>query len=388
MKRRKIFWFASAILLVLALSGGWIVIQFLRHPAYEGQTIAQWAFQMTASDQASRNKATEVLKRIGPPAIPELAQAVVARDSRFRSAAWRSIPKVPFVVRRLIARTVEPPDAALLRMGAARGLALFGPEAQTAIPELEIAFHDKHDQVVTDAGIALTAIGAPAVPVFQRGLTNSDARIRRTSAYLLRDAGTGAVASMGDLFKALEDSDDSVRANAAYTLARIQTHVISNLAAVAQSGSGNSRDAAARGLMLLQQTIQRSMPSLVRMAKDADPNLRREAVEILRSLLTQTPPLGAFMDALEDPVVDVRLAAANALGSLGRRARPAAQALIRRLADDSPQVRAAAARALGTLGAPLTEVVPPLQKLLEDRDPTVQAAVREALARLGADPEK
>jgi HEAT repeat protein len=388
MKRRKIFWLASAILLVLALSGGWIVIQILRHPAYEGQTIAQWAFQMTASDQASRNKATEVIRRVGPSAIPELAQAVVAKDSRFRTAAWRSIPKVPLVVRRLIARTVKPPDAVLLRMGAARGLALFGPEAQTALPELEIAFHDKYDPVVTEAGIALTAIGAPALPVFQRGLTNSDARIRRTSAYLLRDAGTGAIASTGDLFKALEDSDDSVRANAAYTIARVQTHVISNLAVVAQSGSVNSRDAAARGLMLLQQTIQRSMPSLVRMAKDADPNLRREAVEILRSLLTQSPPLGAFMGALEDPVVDVRLAAVNALGSLGGRARPAAQALIRLLADDSPQVRAAAARALATLGAPSPEVVPPLQKLLGDRDPAVQAAAREALGRLGVASDK
>ena len=343
---------------------------------------------MTASDQASRDKASEVLKRIGPAAIPELSEAVVAKNSRIRTSAWNAIPKVPLLVRRIIVRTIKPPDSSLLRIGAARALRLYGPEAREAIPELEIALHDPRRDVAVEVSDALASIGEASVPVFDRGLTNGDPWIRRTAAYSLRNAGPGAAASMGSLIRALDDPDDNVRAAAAYTIAKVQVHVISNLAVVAQSGSGNSREAAAKGLLAVQQAIQRSLPALVRMAKDTDPMLRREAIENLRALGIQTPPLRMYMDALEDPVAEVRLAATDALASLGRRARPSAQSLVRRLGDDTPQVRAAAARALAALEAAVPEAMPVLQKLLEDKDPSVQAAAREALTKLGTSPTR
>ena len=79
--------------------------------------------------------------------------------------------------------------------------------------------------------------------------------------------------------------------------------------------------------------------------------------------------------------VSVRRTAAQALGTLGPAASPAASALIEALRDKIGYVRMAAAEALGHIGA--QGAVPTLLELLQDNNAGVRYEAAEALRKLG-----
>ena len=90
----------------------------------------------------------------------------------------------------------------------------------------------------------------------------------------------------------------------------------------------------------------------------------------------------ALIEALADP--GARDAAASALGQIGLAAVPA---LIEALADKNLNVRWAAARALGQVGPAAEPAVPALIEALADTDTTVRWAAFGALARIGPSAE-
>ncbi len=109
---------------------------------------------------------------------------------------------------------------------------------------------------------------------------------------------------------------------------------------------------------------------------DADASVRQTAIASAAKVgMREHVPV--LIDWLNDPAVETRLAAAEALGVL-REAR-AGQALIRVLGDNDAHVRAVATRALGQIGG--ADSVTPLLGRLDDPDPTVRLA---AVAALGA----
>jgi HEAT repeat protein len=76
-----------------------------------------------------------------------------------------------------------------------------------------------------------------------------------------------------------------------------------------------------------------------------------------RALKTAIPPL---VEALKDDDEKVCIAAAGALGEIGRKAKPAVPALIRALNDGNEGIRKAAALALGEIGPEAKAAVPAL----------------------------
>jgi len=105
-----------------------------------------------------------------------------------------------------------------------------------------------------------------------------------------------------------------------------------------------------------------------------------------------TDPLFGLMQALlptlearvRDPNVQVRLEAINVLETLESAAVPAAPVLVQALSDPDLFVRWAAARTLGKMGpVEPTLVVPALARLLFDRDLDVRLAAALALERIG-----
>jgi hypothetical protein len=73
-----------------------------------------------------------------------------------------------------------------------------------------------------------------------------------------------------------------------------------------------------------------------------------------------------WLQALESEHIQVRIAAAEAIGNLDTPDRVAIDALIARLSDESPVVRAATVRALGQLGSAARPAIPSLMKLRKD----------------------
>jgi HEAT repeat protein len=118
--------------------------------------------------------------------------------------------------------------------------------------------------------------------------------------------------------------------------------------------------------------------TLIRLAADADPNVRAAALHGLGQ--RDTPDVIApLLFSLTDPSEYLTRLAADALIRVGA---PAVPGLARALEQDAqPRVRANAARALALIGD--TAAIPALFKALEDESALVQTWAEEGLERMG-----
>jgi HEAT repeat protein len=95
------------------------------------------------------------------------------------------------------------------------------------------------------------------------------------------------------------------------------------------------------------------------------------------------PAVGALAELLRSGTPADRIAAANTLWGMGRRAAAAAGDLAVALADPDPKLRATAAMALQNMGPAAEPAVPALAKALSDRDASVRQAAVKALGAIG-----
>ncbi|MBI3462724.1 MAG: HEAT repeat domain-containing protein [Planctomycetes bacterium] len=174
-------------------------------------------------------------------------------------------------------------------------------------------------------------------------------------ALALRKIGPDA---LRPLYKALADSDPSVRGWAAFTLgfARI-------------------------GCMQLKPEGKVAIPALVEALQDVDAKVRYWAVCALGK--NRPEPLLTFHALVKslhsDSSSEVRSAAADALGRLGPLAVPE---LVEGLEDENSDVRRAAADALGGIGHVAQAAAPALVKLMKDPDRIVREQAAKALLQV------
>ncbi len=127
------------------------------------------------------------------------------------------------------------------------------------------------------------------------------------------------------------------------------------------------------------------VPKLIRALESAFPQGRIAAAADLAHLgAAARPALPVLRRALEDRDFYVSLAAAQALGRLGKRDE-AIQAIKVRLRDVDVRVRCAAADALGDLGPVARSALPDLLEALADKEGEVRAAVAAAVGPVVAD---
>lgn len=130
----------------------------------------------------------------------------------------------------------------------------------------------------------------------------------------------------------------------------------------------------------------RPVAQLVKALEDSDPSVRIEAAEDLSKLGPgAVEAMPSLLEALVDDNADVRSAAAQALGAMGRKAVSAAPALIEALEDDGvtasgKPVWVAIASALGSIGP---KIVPELIVALDHEHPRVCTGAAAALHDVG-----
>src|SRR5262249_16679493 len=110
-----------------------------------------------------------------------------------------------------------------------------------------------------------------------------------------------------------------------------------------------------------------------------DPEYRRRYGAVLRK-----NAISALVNFLNDPDPDVRNAVILALGRLGRDASVTVGQIVDHLKTDRDSVRVAAAQALGSIGDHET-TVPTLLEALNDEDEAVAKAAAGALGTIGED---
>ena len=212
-----------------------------------------------------------------------------------------------------------------------------------------------------------------AVTTLARATADSDSQLRRSAIEALESIGTAAAPAAPALAAALGDSDRFVRWSAVRALRNIG-------AAAANCAT----------------------PGLARLLEDPDIDIRLAAAAALQQFAptgsasgiqtvgyapgrlstfarTALPPLLRSMRS-DDP--EVRTAAMRTLRGLGPEARLAVPALCVALSDPNPHIRKVAAETLGAVGSAATEAVGNLRRAAQDADAEVRQAADEAVLNI------
>ncbi|HEY8257843.1 MAG TPA: peptidylprolyl isomerase [Gemmatimonadales bacterium] len=291
---------------------------------------------------------------------PDLFErGLVAPDSLVRRIAALSAGRIgDFRATRLIVPLLADPDSTV-RVTAAFALGLLGDTAAaqplverlTGLPALEPA-------TAVEAITALAKIGGPAAGSFFSGVLGGKAVLtqdNRTPAVreiVLQAWRLGRNAPVTNLLPFMDDTNPAVRWRAVYALGRLRAPAAAERMLLAlRDQDGYIRSLAARSLTRGYARAARLSPAtvgdlLARVTSDANPQVRTNALLALAtyddsSLAVRIEP------KLDDPIPNVQVAAAQAMGGLGGSV--ASKGLVRLAGGKGPfAVRRAALVALGT----------------------------------------
>jgi len=361
----------------------------------------------------SRDAACE-LARLGEPAASALLQGLGTTDAQtFFFVAWglRRIgpPAIPLLREAL--RSGEKPT----RAGAACVLGFIGEAAGAAEADLLLALEDVDPEVRSRAAEALGEIGRPLNRRLLGALGDKDVmvRVRAASAVAERGEKERAVAV---LIAALADGDREVQHQAVNRLVDLGSPAARKLADALGSGGAQTRLWAARILGRLGSAASGELASLLRALEDENADVREAAAFALCRLDLRTdkivPPLVQALGR-KAPTGDESsgLNAAYALSKLGppavhalaselergktpsrdyaslalaRIGSPAVNELVLLLDSQKPvETRRAAARTLATMGADANGAVPSLCSSLSDKDTEVRIYAARSLGYIG-----
>lgn len=265
------------------------------------------------------------------------------------------------------------------------------------------------------ASIALAKLGEAAVPALRNSLATENPDVRIWTAYTLGEIGPAAEPAVGDLTKAVADSDDALRAVAAQTLGKIgaasavdalsnalsdENGQVSRQAAIALGQIGRpSKTATAKLIALLsdhnirpfaRDALIRIGPSTAPLLVDSlgDDNIRFEVSLILQTVNPTKAkqagldkPTAADLPSLRIVLHDTtrqaeeRTAAAQSLAALGNEG---IAVLIE--AFESEQLARTAAGAFAYAGP---AAVPTLVDVLAHKLPAVRVTAADALGHIG-----
>lgn len=381
-------------------------------PAYEGRPLRHWLTLAGSPDHRDRLRAGAVLRTVGPEAVPELARALEARESRLE-AVWLSLR------RRWSAHEPETGRRARASAAAAHELARLGPQAAAAAPVV-LRWGVRGDD--PDGAIrVLEALGAAAVPSLRGGLESPEPSIRALAAQALGSPAfrPAADAVLPLLLTRLDDAHRPVRMGAIRALAvlgagrpeigralagRLRVddeattlvvlgcltsfdpagwNAAGSISPLLGAPSARIRLAAARAWVAVGGGVAEVLPVLVALLDEGD--LAWMAAETLGRLgPAAAPAIPPLLRQLEsEPTHRPSRTPHHAALALGRLGPEAVPGLVRLLEHAASSVRVNAAAAVAGQGTAAAAVVPGLVRMLAAADPEEQMAAANALGALG-----
>lgn len=333
-----------------------------------------------------------------------------------------------------------------LKIGAARALGGMGSTAKEAVPALIKNLADPQDPVRDETTQTLALLGADAGPALVTALQDSDARRRAAAATALaqmdpgfsgagkeveqvatketdptvRAALFGALAKTGVapdrcvalMLPAVTDENETLRhaaLNALLSNSAVRKAAVPKLAELLKDKNTTVRERGAHALGRVGPGAVDALPVLIEAARAADgAPVYAEALAqvgpkalppllgilqkskgdqgkwVLRVLHSFGPPaVPVLSEALKSNSAEVRVAAASAIGEMGRDGSAAATPLFVLTKDSTPAVQAAAFRALVAVHADSERLKPLLQEALASKDNDVRKAAAAGTAALG-----
>lgn len=259
--------------------------------------------------------------------------------------------------------------SSMVRAQAALALAELGPAAREAEAALVAALRDPDNETRYAAVVALGA-QAPehqaTIEAIGKVLVDDDWFVRLAAAQALQSLGPRARPALPAVLDALGPKDPvkdfrPVRSGALMVaLARIDPQakelatafgvVVDKLLRDERQGSFGARATGARLLGECGPAARSTSPALATLLKDGDGDVRVASAEALLKIAPDAHTDAAFavlVEALKHPDLLVRRRAAEALGGVGARSKPALNAVLQ---DPEPEVRQAAQDALRRIG--------------------------------------
>jgi HEAT repeat protein len=296
----------------------------------------------------------EVLKPGGPtPTAQEVAPLLNDPDPNVRQVAVVVLGQIGAPAVSALASALDEKQPLVVRIFAASGLLRVGPPAAPAAEALGKSLSDADEGLRVNAALALSRIGAPALPVLRRALAGekSAAAAARGLGWMAKDAAPA----------------------------------VDDLKRTAASGPANARISATAALVRITGDPGTGLPFLTTLiaAKDKPAPLRMEAIERVGEMQEKGRGASASLrTALDDADPGVRAAAALALARVGSLEADTNAALTRRLSDPDPNVQTYAAVALHGFGAAAKPALPALKQLAASGGMQVKSAAAAAVAAI------
>jgi HEAT repeat protein len=319
---------------------------------------------------ALRSEVIETFVRYGNRVTSLLESQLETDDLETRRAAVAALGRIGN--RQSVPALIRALDDPELTVEAADALAQIG---DTRPYERLLQLLSSNRGAVRRAAIgALHSLGHPRMPEdVKRLLLDSNMHVRECA---IRIAGYFGYPECGDLLlQAIHDADENVRRAAVENLPYLEENrVLSVLQTALHDESPRIRAAAAQSLGHLESVA--SVPDLMRAMADADEWVRYYTARALGQIRSPES-IDTLAAALrEDSAAQVRIAAADALGSIGGR-RPVAM-LAPFVTSDNPDLARAALLALGVVGHP--DALHPILAALRSNDPTHREIAVRAIA--------
>jgi HEAT repeat protein len=326
-----------------------------------------------------------------------LQLATLAPGPISTGAAHGDVVKVGSAVVPLAGRALADRQAKVRREGA-RALALAAETLHKALlpsrPSLDI---DGDQQADEERGRMLPLLQSlkNQSPVLTRALADSDAEVRLLARQTLEDMTDPQMRVIEPMPRdSAADAKPGSRpakpvqltSSAKDSPVEGQRATVMALAAGVKDPDVRARRAAIDVLENLGPAARPAALALVDALADSDKFVRWAAARTLGKIgpVEKEKAVPALTRLLGDSDLDLRLAAAVALRSYGRAAKPAVQDLIRAVKSGDPELRVAAMQTLQTIGSPGAEAaIPALIAVLAYGDPRVRQTAAEALGKLG-----
>ena len=232
---------------------------------------------------------------------------------------------------------------------------------------LVAALGDTDDAVRDSAAEALSGFGKDAVGPLIGALQHADPAVRAGPRPPCTTWGrTPGTQSARSSWPSKATPTRTCRETAAYALGGVGPTAKDAVEPLAAAAVGKDANLHGPALMALGAIGKDAVPTLVRMLKEKERDVR-ETAPLALALVgpAAREAVGQLIELLKDDDVEVRFAAAAALGAVGSEGKESVAPLAAALGDKEGKVRAQAARALGRLGGEAADAVPALDQRLE-----------------------
>ncbi|QDT98390.1 HEAT repeat domain-containing protein [Gimesia aquarii] len=345
---------------------------------------------------ASRSEAIIALGKIGPgaaAAVPELTKilrghSVILKFNTLQ--ALRLIGPASKPAAKQIATLLESNNS-YIKVAAAWALWSIDPDNKANLDQVIKVLLSSLDipinEVRSDAAVALSEIGAPAVKPLLNKL-KSEYKANHTDQCeqicdVIAQMGVQGEAAIPTLLKALKSEDTDLVWRSAHALGAINAKpkkVVPALITLLNNTSPEIRAHAALALGDFGAKAKAAVPELIKLLSDSDLNVKLDAAAALGEIgpdaSAAVPELSKAMQA--GPTA-LTLNSASALAAIGEASVPT----LKKLLDDNSPLKLLAAHVLGEIGGSSESAIPALLKLIDSPDANLRETAIISLGDIG-----